>query len=143
MDIAAYQGPLVVTLLLVLVYYGTMIHGMVVKLRLTRAYAAKGERFDRYFGQDREMLASDRMQLNLLEHMPPFLVLLWLHAVFVSVDVATAAGAVYVAARALYPFALGFRVGRNIRALTLAATVPGYLVLIGLAGGLVVSMFGA
>lgn len=137
MPVALYAGPLVVTLLYLLLYYAFQIHTLRVKLRLVREYAARGEKFDRYFGQDREMLAADRFQLNTLEHMPPFLVLLWLHAVFVDTTSATVAGAVYLLARACYPLALGARVGRGVRALVLASTVPGYLVLAWLAGGLI------
>jgi hypothetical protein len=69
--------------------------------------------------------------------MGPFLVLLWLDAVFVSPAAATVLGAIYVVARAAYPLALGSRVGRSPRALVMASTVPGYLVLGALAALLV------
>ncbi|MFT6233578.1 MAG: hypothetical protein ACJAZO_004099, partial [Myxococcota bacterium] len=51
------------------------IRGLRTKSRLVAGYQSRGEKFDRYFGQDREMLASDRTQLNMLEHMPVFLAL--------------------------------------------------------------------
>jgi len=137
MNAADFQGPLLVTVAYVLVYYGTQIHSLRVKNRLSAEYAERGEKFDRYFGQDREMLAADRVQLNMLEHMPPFLVLLWLHAAFVDTTSATVAGAVYVGTRLAYPFALGSRVGRGVRALVMAATMPGYAVIAWLAGGLI------
>mmetsp|Transcript_30622 Transcript_30622/g.74619 ORF Transcript_30622/g.74619 Transcript_30622/m.74619 type:complete len:127 (+) Transcript_30622:203-583(+) len=61
----------------------------------------------RYFGQDRRMLRADRIHLNTLEHMVPFLGMMWLHAVYVDVYRATVAGIVGTVARALYPFLLG------------------------------------
>lgn len=140
LDLPTQAGPIIVTLLCVGLYYAFQINLVRVKSQLTREYAARGEKFDRYFSQDRTMLAADRVQLNLLEHLPPFLVLLWLNAVFVSPTAATVGGGVYVAARALYPFALGSRVGAGPRALILASTVPGYLVLLGFVGGLVWAM---
>lgn len=129
MDISAYAGPLVVTLAYVALYYAFVIYVAWVKVDLQRRYEARGERFDRYFGDDREMLAADRMQLNTLEQMPPFLVLLWLHAVFVGSFGATVAGGVYVVARAAYPFLVGGRLGRGIPGRILVSTVPGYLVI--------------
>jgi hypothetical protein len=129
LDLPTQTGPIVVTLLYVGVYYAFQLNVLRVKMQLAAEYTARGEKFDRYFSQDRVMLAADRTQLNVLEHMGPFLVLLWLNAVFVSPTSATIAGGVYVAARALYPFALGSRVGSAARALVMASTVPGYLVL--------------
>ena len=129
-DIARYAGPVAVTLCYLLLYYAFMGHVARVKARLSRSYAEQGKKFDRYFGEDREMLAADRVQLNTLEQMPPFLVLLWLNATFVSPSSAAAAGWIYVISRALYPVLMGRRLGRGIRARQLASTVPGYLVLI-------------
>ena len=140
--LADHKGPIAVTLAYVLLYYLFQVNLVRVKAKLEREYAARGEKFDRYFGQDRNMLAADRVQLNMLEHMPPFLVLLWLNAVFVSPAVATWGGAVYVLARAAYPLAMGSRVGRGPRAVILATTVPGYLVLAGFSASLVWAMLG-
>ncbi len=140
MDATAYTGPIAVTLAYVALYYAFQIHVARTKLRLEREYKERGERFDRYFGEDRFMLAADRMQLNTLEHMGPFLALLWMNAVFVNAWSATVAGAVYVAARAYYPFALGMRLGRGIRAQVLASTVPGYVVIVYFVGRLVAAL---
>ena len=140
MTLDVYSGPVAVTLAYVAYYYALQIHIMLVKFRLHAEYAARGEKFDRYFGQDRVMLAADRHQLNTLEHMPPFLILLWLNAVFVGPTSATIAGAIYVAARIAYPFALGFRVGRGARTAVYLATGPGYLVLIWFAGALIYAL---
>lgn len=135
-DALSYAGPIAITLALMGLYYGFMVSAARVKMRLTRSYAARGEKFDRYFSQDREMLAADRIQLNLLEHMPPFLVLLWCNAVFVGTQSATVAGAIYVLARLAYPFLMGNRLGRSIQAKVLIATVPGYGVMLWLLGAL-------
>lgn len=127
--IATQAGPILITLLYVALYYAFQINIMFTKIRLKREYSARGEKFDRYFGEDRQMLAADRLQLNLLEHMPPFLVLLWLVAIVVGPWWATGGGIAYLTARALYPFLLGGRLGRGVRGTILIATVPGYLVL--------------
>lgn len=136
-------GPVVVTLLYVAIYYGFQLNVLRVKTSLEREYSARGEKFDRYFGQDRTLLAADRIQLNMLEHMGPFLVLLWANAVFVSPWSATVVGAVYLASRVLYPFAMGSRMGRSPRAIILAATVPGYGVIAWYAGALVWALVSA
>ena len=60
------------------------------------------------------MLAAARCMLNMLEPMPPFVCLLWLHVVFVSPLGATVAGSLYVATRAAYPFLLGPRMGTQL-----------------------------
>lgn len=140
LDLSAQTGPVIVTLLYIFVYYGTQINILRVKTALEREAKARGEKFDRYFGQDRTLLAADRMQLNMLEHMPPFLALLWLNAVFVGPMGATVAGGIYVASRASYPLLMGGRLGRGIPARILVATVPGYGVLLYLAGALVVAL---
>lgn len=137
LEAGPYAGPIGVTLSYLGLYYGFQLYIMRVKGRLSKAYAARGEKFDRYFGQDREMLAADRMQLNTLEHMPPFLALLWLHAVFVDAQSTTVAGAVYVGARLVYPFLIGSRLGRGIKARVLLATGTGYAVLIYFFAGLI------
>jgi uncharacterized membrane protein YecN with MAPEG domain len=124
-----YAGPLLVTAVYVLVYYTMIANQLLVRTRLRREYRARGESFDRYFGADREMLAADRWSGNMLEHMPPFLVLLWLNAVFVGTRDATWAGAVYVFARVIYPFVMGRRLGKGVPSRILFATVLGYLVL--------------
>ena len=73
-----YVGPLLVTVAYVVIYYLLVANQLRVKRRLKREYQARGEKFDRYFNTDRELLAADRYVGNMLEHMPPFLALLWL-----------------------------------------------------------------
>lgn len=129
LDPAPFAGPIAVTLVYCLLFYAFMIRQARVRFARAADYASRGEKFDRYFTPDREMLAADRTMLNMLEHMPPFLALLWLDAVFVSPTSATIAGGVYVAARAAYPLLMGGRLGRSVPARILLATVTGYVVL--------------
>lgn len=117
------------TLSYVVVYYAFISNVLRVKVALAREYQARGEKFDRYLGGDRTMLAADRIQLNTLEHMGPFLALLWLHAAFASPWGATVAGALYIASRLAYSFMLGAQLGRSIRKRVMLATITGYAVL--------------
>ena len=136
LELPTQTGPLLVTLAYLLVYYGIIVNVGRTKIRLAREYAKRGEKFDRYFGEDREMLAADRFQLNQLEHMPPFLVLLWLVAVFVSPVFATVGGSIYVLTRVLYPLMMGSRLGCGVKGSILVATLPSYLVLLSFMGAL-------
>jgi hypothetical protein len=124
-----FAGPLVVTAAYVFVYYALIANQLRVRRRQRREYQARGERFDRYFGADRQMLAADRYVGNMLEQMPPFLALLWLNAIFVGPRGAAVVGAVYVGARAVYPFLMGKELGKGVPTRILFATVTGYLVL--------------
>jgi uncharacterized membrane protein YecN with MAPEG domain len=133
-----YAGPLLVTVAYVLWYYALFTNQLRVKTRLRRAYMARGEKFDRYFGADREMLAADRYVGNMLEHMPTFLLLLWLNAVFVDPFSAAVAGTFYVGARVLYPFLMGRRLGSGVRSRIQFATMVGYSVIAYFVGRLVV-----
>ncbi len=129
LKIEVFAGPVWVSLAYVAVYYGLMLNLMTVKLRLHREYRERGEVFDRYFGQDRELLAADRSQLNMLEHMPIFLLLMWMHAFFVSSFEATVLGAIYTASRAAYPLLLRGRMGNDIPKRLLLITFTGYIIL--------------
>lgn len=142
LELSHQAGPVVITLAYVALYYAFQIRVALTKARLAGEYTARDEKFDRYFGQDRQMLAADRVQLNMLEHMPPFLVLLWLHAVFVGPTSATVAGAIYLLARGAYPILLGGRLGRGVKASIFISTLPSYLVLIYLGGALVTALLG-
>jgi uncharacterized membrane protein YecN with MAPEG domain len=139
MSARTYAAPLLVTVAYVLWYYALFTNQLRVKTKLKRAYRERGEKFDRYFGADREMLAADRYVGNMLEHMPTFLLLLWLNAIFVGPHGATIAGAAYVACRLLYPFLMGGRLGRGVPSRILYATVIGY----GVITYFVMRLFGA
>jgi len=142
MEIGDFRGPALVTVAYVALYYVLQTYSLRLKFRLAKEYRARGERFDRYFGQDREMLAADRYQLNTLEHMPPFLILLWLHAVFVSPVGATIAGAIYVMSRVAYPFVLGRRVGGGPPMRVFPVTFTGYGVLVYLTATVIAAALG-
>jgi uncharacterized membrane protein YecN with MAPEG domain len=124
-----FSGPLLVTVAYVLTYYVLIANQLRVRTRLRREYRQRGESFDRYFGNDREMLAADRYVGNMLEHMPPFLILLWLNAMFISPRSATFAGGAYILSRVAYPFVMGRRLGRGVPSRIMFATIIGYLVL--------------
>ncbi len=132
LPLSSLAGPAWVTLALFIVYYAFMTNVLRVKIKLGREHRIQGESFDRYASQDPRLLAADRTQLNLLEHMPVFLVLLWMHAFIVSAGEATILGSIYVGTRALYPFVLGRTLGRDIPQRILWVTFTGYLVLIAL-----------
>ncbi len=126
-DIVHFQGPIAVTGAYLELWYWLLL-GLQrgTKYKLVAEYAARGEQFDRYFGQDRRMLAADRAVANTQEQMVPFLTALWLHAVFVSPSTATALGAAYVVLRALYPLLLGKSLGGTQSKRVFAVTGPSY-----------------
>lgn len=127
LDAAAFRGPVVVTAL----YFGLWYYLLLslqrgTKYALQAEYAARGEVFDRYFGQDGRMLAADRAVANTHEQMVPFLVSMWLHAVFVSVSHATILGLGYVLLRAIYPTLLGRSVTKTQSKRVFFVTGPCY-----------------
>ena len=97
-ELAQLHGPLLVTVAYFALWYAFLFGGQTrTKYRLKARYASEGKVFDRYFGQDPEMLAVDRAVANTHEQQGPFLASLWLFAVFVSPEYATALGAAYAA----------------------------------------------
>jgi hypothetical protein len=64
--------------------------------------------------------------MNTLEQQCPFLLLLWLHAVFVCPKVSTVMGAIAVVARAMFPIFWSVKGGWNM--LVEVSTQPYYLV---------------
>jgi uncharacterized MAPEG superfamily protein len=141
-DLIALRGPLSVTPLYFLLWYA-LLFGLQTrtKYRLRRDYAARNQTFDRYRSQDPEMLRADRAVQNTLEQMGPFLVPLWVHAVFVSPTVATNLGVVYVLLRALYPVLLGDRVEQVQSRRVAFATVPCYGIIAYLLGSSVLRVW--
>ena len=137
MLITNYSGPILVTVLyLVFWYYLLLIVQRGTKYRLKEKYEKQGREFDRYFGQDNEMLSADRAVINTQEQMVPFLLSMWLHAIFVSVSVATILGVIYVVIRASYPILLGNEVSKIQTKRVYFATLPGYLIVFYLFGSL-------
>ena len=138
-----FAGPLLITVAYIVVYYLLITNQLVVKTRLRRAYRARGETFDRYFNNDREMLAADRYVGNMLEHMPAFLILLWLNALFVGPRGTSFAGGAYLVSRILYPFIMGSRLGKGVPNRIMFATTIGYAVIAYLAVRLAVAAIAA
>ncbi len=135
-DLTQLHGPVVVTAAYFLLWY-SLLFGLQTrtKYRLKARYEKDGKVFDRYFGQDEEMLAVDRAVANTHEQMGPFLVSLWLFAIFVSPRHATWLGAAYVALRAIYPFLLGKRVSKVQSRRVALVTFPCYAIVLTMLGG--------
>ena len=135
MSIDEFAGPILITVsYFVWWYYLLLVLQRGTKYRLKHRYEEQGKEFDRYFGQDPEMLAADRAVINTQEQMVPFLVALWMHAVFVSTFSATLCGGAYVVIRAAYPLLLGKRVSKIQTKRVYFATLPGYLIIFYLLG---------
>jgi len=73
----------------------------------------------------KSMVRFDRTVGNTLEQMMPFLVGLWLHALFVSVEDAAFWGWLYLLSRSLYPWLFPYGVPA-----ILISTIAGYAVII-------------
>jgi uncharacterized membrane protein YecN with MAPEG domain len=136
MDLARFHGPLVVTVAYFLLWYG-FLFGLQsrTKYRLKARYAREGKVFDRYFGQDEEMLAVDRVVANTQEQMGPFLVSLWLFAIFGATTYATWLGAAYVVLRGVYPLLLGKRLSKVQSRRVAFVTFPCYAIVFTMLGG--------
>ena len=135
-DLARLHGPLAVTVAYFLLWYG-FLFGLQTrtKYRLKARYQKEGKVFDRYFGQDEEMLAVDRAVSNTHEQMGPFLVSLWLFAIFASPTYATWLGAAYVVLRSAYPLLLGKRISKVQSKRVALVTFPCYAIVFTMLGG--------
>jgi hypothetical protein len=85
------------------------------------------------------MLAVDRVVINTQEQMVPFLLALWLQAVFVSATAATWLGAAYVVLRSCYPLLMGRRVSKMQPRRVYLVTVPSYWIILIMMGSVVVA----
>ena len=138
MTIEQFAGPILVTVLyLAFWYYLLLILQRGTKYRLQREYSEQGKEFDRYFGQDEEMLAADRAVINTQEQQVPFLASLWLHASFVSITSATVCGLLYVLLRSLYPVLLSKKVSKMQSKRVHFVTVPCYILIFYMLGSTV------
>jgi hypothetical protein len=142
MDLAQLRGPLAVTVAYLVMWYG-FLFGLQTrtKYRLKARYAKEGKVFDRYFGGDEEMLAADRAVANTHEQMVPFVVSLWLFAIFASATYATWLGAAYVVLRGAYPVLLGARVSKVQSRRVSLVTAPCYAIVFTMLGGSVWAAF--
>jgi len=121
-----FTSVIVVTLVYLVLYYVFMLNVLRVKLKVVKRCKEQGERFERYAVQYPDLLAADRIQMNMLEHMPPFLAILWLQALVVSAESAAILGSIYVLLRALYPLFLGGELKSNIPMRLLLNTFSAY-----------------
>ena len=135
-NLTQFRGPVLVTVVYFVMWY-SFLFGLQTrtKYRLKARYEQEGKVFDRYFGQDPEMLAADRAVANTLEQMGPFLVSLWLFACFVSTTYATTLGAIYIALRSVYPFLLGQRLSKVQSKRVAMVTFPCYIIVFTMLGG--------
>ena len=139
--LARFTGPVVVTAVYFCLWYYLLL-GLQrgTKYKLQAEYSARGEEFDRYCGNDGRMLAADRAVINTQEQMVPFLVSLWLHALFVSPVVASYLGAAYVILRSLYPVLLGKSLSKTQSKRVFFATGPSYGIVFYLLGSTVYTL---
>lgn len=137
-DPSPFVGPLLVTVAYVVLWYYLLIGVQrKTKYRLQKEYEDQGKVFDRYFGQDEQMLAADRAVLNTQEQMVPFLVAFWMFAVFVSPRVATVLGAAYITLRFFYPRLIGKRLSKMQPKRVYFVTLPCYLIVFYMLGATV------
>ncbi len=125
-----------VTLAYIGLYYAFLVNVLRAKLSASKSCRSQGIKFDRYSSSDPKLRAADRIQLNTLEHMPAFLILLWLHAAIVDPAQAGLLGWGYVGLRALYPIFLGSELERNIPMRLLLNTFSAYLIMACMSGSI-------
>ena len=135
-DLTRFHGPLAVTVAYFALWY-SFLFGLQTrtKYRLKARYEKEGKVFDRYFGQDPEMLAVDRIVANTHEQMGPFLASLWLFSIFASPTYATWLGAAYVALRGVYPLLVGKRLSKIQSKRVAFVTFPCYAIVFTMLGG--------
>ena len=66
LDLSAFTGPILVTAAYFVLWYALLFRQTRTKRRLRAEYEARNQTFDRYFGQDRQMLAVDRAAVLVL-----------------------------------------------------------------------------
>lgn len=142
LDISLLSGPILVTVLYFILWYYLLFKLQVgTKFRLIKEYQAQGKVFDRYFGQDEQMLAADRSVINTQEQMLPFIVSFWLYAIFLSPVTATWLGSSYIILRFFYPILLGKKISKQQSKKVIFVTLPSYLVIFYMLASLVWQAF--
>ena len=108
--LSEFRGPILVSFAYVTMYYAFIIlqvactYYLYFKAKANKKADEKvGLKNYYYDNKDPLKLTGDRAVGNTLEQMVPFLGGLWVYAVFVSTDLATQLGWVYVICRAFYP----------------------------------------
>lgn len=140
-DIDTLKGPIIVTVVyFIMWYYFLFFLQFKTKYRLLAKYKKAGKKFDRYFGQDEEMLAVDRVVINTQEQMVPFIMALWMCTIFVSSNIATWCGGLYVVLRFFYPILLGKKVYRKQSMRVAYVTIPCYFIIFFMFGRVIWSL---
>lgn len=135
-DTQPFHGTILVTIAYFALWYYLLLYLQTkVKKELFQQHRKAKTKFDRYFGQDKEMLWVDRVVINTQEQMLPFLVSLWFFAILVSPSIACYLGAAYVVLRSIYPVLFKQRVLSDGKPKHYLVTIPCYLI--------IVSMFSA
>jgi hypothetical protein len=138
LDSNPFVGPVLVTVAYLIFWY-YLLAGLQrkTKYRLKKEYEDQGKVFDRYFGQDEQMLAVDRAVINTQEQMVPFIAALWMFSAFVSPSIATLLGTVYIVLRFFYPLLIGKRLSKIQPKRVYFVTLPCYLIIFYMLGATV------
>jgi hypothetical protein len=125
--VSKYQGPLRVTICYISLYYIFIIIQVSLKYYAYFQEKSKNDKIklaDVKYNTIRNplVLTGDRSVGNTLEQAIPFLVSLWLHAIFVDTEYATYVGSIYVLTRSFYPVV--FRLGAPF---LFFSTIPNYI----------------
>jgi hypothetical protein len=128
--IKQYHAPILVTCAYFGLYYLFIIYQVLTKYSVyfTEKNNSKKSPTEiklkdvKYFSKNPLILTADRTVGNCLEQMVPFLLSLWMYAIFISPSDAAYYGTIYVVTRAYYPFV--FRLGGPW---LLTSTLPNYI----------------
>ena len=124
-----YKLPVLATCSALLMWYWMLLWCQRnIKYKLKDEYQQKGKKFDRYYGKDPRMLSIDRIVINTQEQMMPFLCSLWLHAIFVSANIAGILGFSWVLFRIFYSFLMPKSLEKIQPKTVYLATGPQYLI---------------
>ena len=137
-NIMMLKGPIIITVIYFMMWYYLLFFlQRKTKYRLQEKYKREGKEFDRYFGQDDEMLSADRAVINTQEQMVPFIMALWLCSIFVSPVLATWCGGLYIILRLFYPLLLGRRVSKIQSKRVYFVTFTSYLIIFFMFGSII------
>ena len=133
-DANKFQGPILVTLAYFLMYYAFLFFQSGLKFYLYFKAKNGGNKDSekpkvsfskiKYQSTERLALVGDRSVGNTLEQLGPFIVGLWLYAVFVSTSTATTLGFLYLIFRLIYPLCFWFGIPWIF-----ISTIPGYAII--------------
>eukprot|EP00928_Gymnodinium_smaydae_P049273 TRINITY_DN33060_c0_g1_i1.p1 TRINITY_DN33060_c0_g1~~TRINITY_DN33060_c0_g1_i1.p1 ORF type:complete len:195 (-),score=41.91 TRINITY_DN33060_c0_g1_i1:367-951(-) len=126
-DMGEYAAVVGATLAFFAMWYGFLTQQMMMRGVAAERAREKGIELTRFDYRFAEWEMADRTFLNMQEQSAPFLLLMWLYAVFCNARVAGVLGFVYVGFRFVYPILWSTR-GR-FTILVELSTQPNYLVI--------------